>query len=123
MFGSADSPAASLALFLTDVPPESRRGRERERTSGEKTMKFRGLSAKSVTQWNSAQWTAGCFRDFSVVFLQKDHRARPPADRAVFGIVGPSWAECVFLFPEVFIRVFLFKIAMNSAISLYFCEN
>ena len=73
--GSANSPAASLALFLADVPPESRRG-EKERTSGEKTMKFRGLSAKSVTQWNSAQWTAGCFRGLSGVFLQNRHRAR-----------------------------------------------
>ena len=101
MSGSADSPAASLALFLADVPPESRRG-ARGRTSGEKTIKFRGLSAKSVTLCNSAQWTAGCFRGLSGVFLQKDNRARPPAGRAVFGVVGPSWAECVFLFPGGF---------------------
>ena len=78
-------------------------------TSGETTVKFRGLSAKSVTQWNNAQWTAGCFRGLSGVFFAKrPPRAWPPANRADFGVVGPSWAECVFLFPGGFIRVFPF---------------
>ena len=63
-------------------------------TSGEKTMKFRGLSAKSVTQWNSAQWTAGCLRDLSGVFLQNCHsaRGRRPAGplSALLGRRGPN---------------------------------
>ena len=112
-----------MALVLADVPPESRRG-AREMTPGEKTMKFRGLSAKSVTLYNSAQWTAGCFRDLSGVFLQSRHRARGrwPAGplSAQLGRRGPN---AFFFFLDVFNRVFLFKIVMNSAVYLYFCEN
>ena len=89
--GAADSPAASLALSS----PASRRsrGKESERgTAGVKTEKFRGLSAKSVTQGNSAQWTAGCFRGLSGVFLQNNlaraAAGQPGRFRRCWAVVG-----------------------------------
>ena len=87
-------------------------------------MKFRGLSAKSVTQWNSAQWTAGCFRSLSGVFLQSRHRARGrrPAGplSALLGRRGPN---AFFFFWRFYLEFFLLFISMNSAVSCYFCEN
>ena len=87
-------------------------------------MKFRGLSAKSVTLCNSAQWTAGCFRDLSGVFLQSRHRARGrwPAGplSAQLGRRGPN---AFFFFWRFCLEFFLFVISMNSAVSCYFCVN
>ena len=112
-----------FGAFLADVPSESRKGEE-ERDCGVKTEKFRGLSAKSVTQCNSAQWTAGCFRVLSGAFLQKTTAraaaGRPGRFRRCWAVVGRM---CFFFFPEILLEFFLFNISMNSAVSFYFCEN
>ena len=105
-----DSRLASgeFGAFLAGTPSGAEERRERG-TAGENTEKSRGLSAKSVTQWNSAQWTAGCFRDLSGAFLQKDHRARGRRPTGPFSaLLGRRGPISFFLFLEDFNRVFFF---------------